>query len=196
MNSFGDYYNDLAAWEQKAVASLIAPWNTSDIQSIVDEFGTAFQACSFATTFLTVPPGTTNQSIGNRVAEFLTNHMNRHLRGFQIEDCSGAGYPDKQLREVTTGRLFVCEIKATSHFKPSDSNRIVLTSSSEKLRRKFTPPLHHLLVTACYIDHGGQLELQNARLDFLEPTTPVNVRLEASVSRRLLAQAAHRNFTF
>ena len=196
MSNFYDYYNDLAVWEQNAVVSLIAAWNPTDVENIVGEFRTAFQKCAFATTFLAVPAGTSNQSIGNKVAEFFSNHMNRHLKGFRIEDCSGPGYPDKQLREVGAGRLFICEIKATSHFNPNDSNRIVLTSSSEKLRRKFTPPLHHLLVTACYVDHNGQLELQNARLDFLEPTTPVNVRLEASVSQRLLAQATHRNFTF
>jgi hypothetical protein len=48
---------------------------------------------------------------------------------------------------------------------------------------KFQPPLHHFLVTACYVDHNGQLELQTSSL-------------EASVSQRLLVQAAHRNFTF
>jgi hypothetical protein len=196
MSNFNDYYKDLAAWEQKPVVPLIAAWKVDDVQNVVNDFRAGSQACSFATTLLPIPPGTTNQSIGNKVAEFFTNHMNRHLRAFRIEDCSGAGYPDKQLREVGTGRLFVCEIKATSHFNPSDSNRIVLTSSSEKLRRKFRPPLHHLLVTACYVDHDGQLEIETTRLDFLEPTTPVNVRLEASVSQRLLAQAAHSNFTF
>lgn len=196
MSDFNDYYYDLAAWEQKPVLPLIAAWDSSDVQNIVSEFRTAFQASSFATTLLPIPPGTTNQSIGNRIAQFFVNQMNQHLRAFRLEDCSGPGYPDKELREVGTGRLFICEIKATSHFNPSDSNRIVLTSSSEKLRRKFRPPLHHLLVTVCYIDHNGQLELQRSRLDFLEPTTLVNVRLEASVSQRLLAQAAHRNFTF
>jgi hypothetical protein len=196
MSNFYDYYNDLAVWEQKPVVPLIAIWNPNDVQNIADVFGAAFQASSFETTFLSVAPETTNQAIGNKVAEFFSTHMNLHLRGFRIEDCSGPGYPDKQLREVSTNLLFVCEIKATSHFNPKDSNRIVLTSSSEKLRCKFKPPLHHLVVTASYVDHGGRLELQSARLDFLEPTTPVNVRMEASVSQRLLAQAVHRNFTF
>jgi len=196
MSNFDDYYNDLAAWEQNPVVPLIDVWIPNDVQNISDEFRVAFQACSFAATFLPVPPGTTNQSVGNKVAEFFSTDMNRHLEGFRIEGCSGPGYPDKELREVDTGRLFLCEIKATSHFNPNDSNRIVLTSSSEKVRRKFKPPRHHLLVTACYVDQAGQLELQETRLDFLEPTTPVNVRLEASVSQRLLAQASHRNFTF
>jgi hypothetical protein len=34
------------------------------------------------------------------------------------------------------------------------------------------------------------------RLDFLEPKMEVDVRLEASVSQRLLAQAPHKKFTF
>jgi len=202
MSNFSDYYNDLAAWEQKEAVPLIHEWNQNDVQNIANDFADAFRSCPFATTFLAVPPGTTNQAIGNKMAEFFTSHINQNLRAFQVEKCSGSGYPDKQLREIGpdrlfgTGRLFVCEIKATSHFDPKDSNRIVLTSSSRKLRSKFRPPLHHLLVTLCYVDHAGQLELKNLRLDFLEPKMEVDVRLEASVSQRLLAQAPHKKFTF
>lgn len=196
MSNFDDYYNDLAAWEQNPAVPLIAAWNADDVQNVITAFQAAFQACSFATSLLGIPPGTTNQSIGNKVAEFFTSHMYGDLGAFRIEDCSGAGYPDKQLREVGPGPMFICKIKATSHLNLTDSNRIVLTGSSEKLRRKFRPPLHRLLVTACYVDHNGQLQIQTTRLDFLEPTTPANVRFEASVSQRLLAQAAHKNFAF
>jgi hypothetical protein len=57
MSSFNDYYNDLAAWEQKLVLPLIAAWDSNGVQNIVNEFRAAFQACSFVTTFLTIPCG-------------------------------------------------------------------------------------------------------------------------------------------
>jgi len=162
---------------------------------IVADFRAAIPSCGFSANLLTVLATASNQSIGNKVADFLVSTVNRQLRSFRIENCSGAGYPDKVLRRLADLRLFVFELKATSEFDCNDSNRIVLTSSSQKLRRYFSSPINHLLATACYRLDGTQIEVQNLRLDFLEPTTPVNVRLEASVSQRLLARGAHANFT-
>jgi hypothetical protein len=122
--------------------------------------------------------------------------INSHLATLRIEDCSGAGYPDKRLRKLSDSRTLVFELKATSEFDPTDSNRIVLTSPSEKLRRYFRMPINHLMATACYHQQGSQIEIHHLRLDFLEPSTPVNVRLEASVSQRILAKGIHPNFTF
>lgn len=105
------------------------------------------------------------------------------------------GQSDKRLRNLSDSRIFVFELEATSEFDPSDSNRIVLTSSSEKLRRYFNPPINHLLATACYRKEGTQIHIHNLRLDYLEPSTPVNVRLEAFVSQRILAKGVHPNVT-
>jgi hypothetical protein len=37
--------------------------------------------------------------------------------------------------------------------------------------------------------------ISSLRLDFIGPNTQVNIRLEASVSHRLLAEATHRSTT-
>jgi hypothetical protein len=196
MNDLASYYQSLADWEGKPAADLVGAWNSGDMEEIAGDFGAAFSAADFGSSPLTVGAATSNQSIGNKVAEFLVAGMNQHLGRFRIESCSGAGYPDKRLVRRGDGRVFAFELKATSEFDPNDSNRIVLTSSSDKLRRCFRPPVCHLLGTACYEQDGGEVEIQRLRLDFLEPSTPVNVRLEASVSQRLLARGTQRNFLF
>jgi hypothetical protein len=190
------YYQKLAAWEDKPVIDLVAGWQESHIAAIAEDFKAAFYASNFAANPLTVPGNLSNQAVGNRLAEFFVRQINNRLKAHSIEDCSGAGYPDKRLRAMADQNVFVFELKATSEFDPNDSNRIVLTSSSEKLRRYFRPPINHLLATVCYNQDGTQIRLENLRLDFLAPSTPVNVRLEASVSQRILSRAAHPHFTF
>ena len=196
MNDLAGYYQSLAEWEGKPAIDLVAVWNSREVEEISEDFRAAFSAAGFAGVPLTVGAATSNQSIGNKVAEFLVGRINRHLQQFSIEACSGAGYPDKRLLRRSDRMPFVFELKATSEFDPNDSNRLVLTSSSEKLRRYFQAPVFHLLATACYDQNGDEVEIQNLRLDFLEPSTPVNVRLEASVSQRLLARGVHKNFLF
>src|SRR5437899_1051543 len=144
------YYQKLAAWEGKPLVDLIADWQESHIAAISADFKAAFQTSNFLAHPLTVPDDLSNQAVGNRVAEFFARQINNHLKAYAIEDCSGAGYPDKRLRAMASATVFVFELKATSEFDPNDSNRIVLTSSSEKLRRYFRPPINHLLATACY----------------------------------------------
>ncbi len=82
-------------------------------------------------------------------------------------------------------------MKATSDWNPNDSNRRVLTSSSTKLRAQFEAPIHYLLLTAIYRVEGGNARINGIRLDFLAPQTQVNVRLEASVSHKLLSNSTH-----
>jgi len=195
MSDLATYYRNLATWEGKPVVELVAPWSQTDVQDIGNDFRTAFGLADLRGHPLTVGLGVTNQSIGNKVADFFVTNLNRHLGQFRIEDCSGAGYPDKRLVRLSDRGVFAFELKATSDFDPNDSNRIVLTSSSEKLRRYFRPPVFHILATACYGQKGTQIEIGRLRLDFLEPTTPVNVRLEASVSQRILARATHPNIS-
>lgn len=196
MSYLSSYYERLASWEGKEPVPLIAAWDPGDISAISSDFGAAFQRGQFYCLPLPIVAGTSNQSIGNKVAEFLVENINQHLQRFRIERCSGPGYPDKRLLCLADKRVFAFELKATSEFDPGDSNRIVLTSSSEKLRRYFRAPISHLLGTACYELGDGKVCIQKLRLDFLEPDTPVNIRLEASVSQRMLAKGAHKNFCF
>lgn len=82
-------------------------------------------------------------------------------------------------------------MKATSGWNPKDANRRVLTSSSKKLRSQFSEPIHHLLLTVLYSNSQNSANIERIRLDFLEPTTIVNVRLEASVNHKILANSLH-----
>jgi hypothetical protein len=89
------------------------------------------------------------------------------------------------------------EMKATSQWNPADSNRRVLTSSSAKIRNNFCPPIYHLNCTVMYDPSDSDAATINAlRLDFLQPTTLVNVRLEASVNHKILSSGIHPTVTF
>src|SRR5206468_5925978 len=88
-----------------------------------------------------VRTGSTNQSIGNQAEMFFVERLDGSLQRFGILSCPGHGYPDKQLHDLSSGRRFPLELKATSQWNPSDSNRRVLTSSSGKLRSNFVAPV-------------------------------------------------------
>jgi len=139
--------------------------------------------------------GSTNQSIGNQVADFFVPAINQHLQNYRIDACPGGGYPDKILVEIASGRTFPFELKATSTWDVADSNRRVVTSSSRKLRQRFPGAVNHVPATLLYATPAGVSRISSLRLDFIEPSTLVNIRLEASVSHRLLAQATHRSTT-
>ncbi|HEY5742347.1 MAG TPA: hypothetical protein VIS99_07380 [Terrimicrobiaceae bacterium] len=53
----------------------------------------------------------------------------------------------------------------------------------------------HVLATVIYQRMVDVYKVKGLRPDFLEPTTLVNVRLEGSVSHRLLARSSHRSIT-
>jgi hypothetical protein len=53
-------------------------------------------------------------------------------------------------------------------------------------------PPAHLICTVLYREETSSV--QGLRLDFLEPDSEVNIRLEASTSQRLLTQGEHQKF--
>jgi hypothetical protein len=59
------------------------------------------------------------------------------------------------------------------------------------LRTQFPGPVHHLLATVIYSAAADDVRIDRLRLDFLEPTTTVNVRLEASVNHKIQATDGH-----
>jgi hypothetical protein len=95
----------------------------------------------------------------------------------------------------STNQKIPLEIKATSCWNPKDSNRRVLSSSSRKLRKFFQNPICHLLGTILYTVIGNGRQIDAVRLDFIEPETIVNIRLEAEVNHRLLSEGQHRSIT-
>jgi hypothetical protein len=190
-----EYYNELQRREGLDPVELVAEWAQPDTDAISAAFRNAFAASRIIEQAIPIRPGSTNQSIGNQVADFFVPVMNQNLQAYRIDACPGGGYPDKILVEIASRRTFPFELKATSTWDATDSNRRVLTSSSRKLRQRFPGAVNHVLATMLYATGAGISRVQSLRLDFIEPATLVNIRLEASVSHRLLAQATHRTTT-
>ncbi len=195
MPTLEQYYIQLQTREGMPPSRLVAPWTAQEIDAISGAFCTLFDGEGIRGAAVPIRGESTNQSIGNQVADFFVGILYNRLPEHQVVPCPGAGYPDRALHSQATGKSFPFELKATSNWDPSDSNRRVLTSSSRKLRERFHDPINHVLATVIYQRAGDVYEVKGLRLDFLEPTTLVNVRLEGSVSHRLLTRSGHRSLT-
>lgn len=193
MKHFAEYYKDLLDWEDVKFQELISDWREDLIEEIKKDFQSAVANSKLKG--LAFIPNKTNQSVGNQVEIVALEKLNEHLITFQIENCAGAGYPDRVLTKGDVKQIAL-EMKATGDWNPKDSNRRVLTSSSKKLREKFILPIYHLLCTIVYKSEDGKAEIDSLRLDFIEPLTEVSVRLEASVSHKILTNATHKSIVF
>lgn len=186
------YYRELSEREGMPPANLVSAWDPGGKRVIRRALKQAFGRCDFQCSPMGTAAGITNRSmLGHRVARFFEQTMGRHLHGFKIIDCKGCGYPDKQLLWLNRNRSYALEIKAAHSFSSSNGLRVTMSCSSGKLRKCFRPPIRHLLATICYRQAAGKLWVDMLRLDFLEPWTSVQVRLEASVTQRLLCRGGH-----
>lgn len=211
MSTLGKYYQDLLSWEQlyhepvgqqpsrlrdslrgqQQHRELVAQWPQTLRESIESAFVNAVSNSGLKDSVCSLNPGSSNQSIGNQVEDYTIQRLNTKISEFSISRCSGPGYPDQTLTQIATGTRMPLEVKATSNWDERDTNRRVLTSSSKKLRAQFDGPIYHLLLTILYSENEDSATINAIRLDFLEPTTPVNVRLEASVNHKILAEGHH-----
>ena len=138
----------------------------------------------------------TNQAKGNKAADFLVQKLNAHLpHGGKISYAAGHGYPDRILH--VNSQKICLEIKATSEWKDGDSNRRVLLSTPDKIIKLLNadavdkPPAHLI----CTVIYERQLSIiTTIRLDFINPKSKINIRLEASTSQRFLTQGSHEKF--
>ncbi len=192
-NNLADYYRDLLIWEAQQHRQLIHTWPPELVVAIEAAFVAAAPASSIKGSKCPIRAGSTNQSIGNQVEDYAITKLSSVIRGFTILPCSGAGYPDKTLVHEPSALRMPLEVKVTSNWNPCDSNRRVLTSSSEKLRTQFSDPIYHLLLTIIYSPARLHAQVNTIRLDFLEPTTTVSVRLEASINHKILSDGSHHS---
>ena len=195
MFNLENYYRDLAKWEKQPLIPLVHAWPKPLRNAVEFDFVAATASCKIKSANCPIRPASTNQSIGNQVEEYTISKLNGHLSEFSIAPCKSSGYPDKMLTQKTTRLKMPLEFKASRDWNPNDANRRVLTSSSKKLRRQFPAPIHHLLLTVLYSPAPRYITIQSLRLDFLEPSTAVNVRLEASVNHKILANGPHHSRT-
>ncbi len=195
MSNLSDYYRDLLRWEGKQHRQLVHEW-PHELRDMVElAFVNAVSESSIKGSSCPIKPHSTNQSRGNQVEKYTIKTINSAISGFSILKCSGPGYPDQNLIQQILGCSIPLEVKATKDWNEKDSNRRVLTSSSKKLRAQFSDPIYHLILTVLYMYHDGEknAKIDTIRLDFLEPSTTVNVRLEASVNHKILANGPHRS---
>jgi hypothetical protein len=195
MTTLNDFYSELLTREGVPYQQLISCWDVALITRVEQAFRTAVQNSGIKNQPFHFKSGSSNQSWGNQVEDHFVAIISQHLKNFMIGECVGKGYPDRCLRETDAGSACPLEIKATSQWNPQDTNRRVLTSSSAKLRANFAPPVQHLLATVQYSVANHTSNITAIRLDFLEPTTLVNIRLEASVTHQILAQGTHTSVT-
>jgi hypothetical protein len=187
MKTLKNYFRELLVRQGERPVELVAKWNPGEVQRIRSRFRAASRSCGLGRKHLDVERNLSSQALGNRLARFLSSQLTGHLQDFTIEACAGQGYPDRRLVWSNGGRAFALELKATTRFEPKDNNRVILTSAPDKLLRWFTPPVHHLVATFRYEREGGRVRVRALRLAFLQPWTKVYVRLEASMTQRLLA---------
>lgn len=195
MKTFAEYYKDLLEWENIAQRELISTWHKDLVVEIEQDYMQAVINAKVKDSFCAIRENSTNQSIGNQVETYAIGELNKFLKVFAIENCLGAGYPDRVLAKGDFKQVAL-EMKATSNWNANDSNRRVLTSSSKKLREKFIAPIYHLICTIIYQNQKPQYKIEAVRLDFIEPQTPVSVRLEASVNHKILASGTHKSIVF
>ena len=134
MKNFAEYYKDLLEWEAIEFQELISAWELDLIEEIKSDFEQAIVNSMFIGSFYMIPHGTKNQSLGNKLADYFTEHLNKNLQVFKVENCvngskKGTGYPDKVLVKDDFKHVAL-ELKATSGWDSKDTNRRVLTSSS------------------------------------------------------------------
>ena len=195
MPRFDHYLRELQVREGLAPVPLIRQWTLQESTAIIRNIRFAVRQSGLIGSAIPNFVGT-NQSKGNKAADHFFNLVPPQLRaGNRIAKAGGAGYPDMLYSIGGTG--FCMEMKATSKWKPRDSNRRVLTSSPRKLlrllqARAIDDPPAHFICTLQYDDTAATV--RQIRLDFLESDSTVNIRLEASTSQKLLESGAHRRY--
>ena len=194
--TFSDYLDEVQRYAGLAPRPLICGWKPSVAQSVENAVGAAIQASTYIGWSMPNFSGS-NQSLGNQAAKaFISKIKGSFSTGFKIETAPQAGYPDTII--TIHGEKHFLEFKATSDWKEKDGNRRVLTSSPIKMRTLIADglvddPPAHAMATVHYLKGGSRVT--GFRLDFLEPNSAVNVRLEASTSHKLLHDGHQRTWT-
>lgn len=193
MAHFENYLIELQERQGLVPKPLIRPWKDEEINQIVEALCLAINSSRFIGTPIRNFGGS-NQSKGNRAADHFVATVPHHLPAYcKVKGAVGKGYPD--LLCVLNDKGFALELKATSNWQDGDSNRRVLTSSPTKMldliaSGSLDNPPPHLVCSVLYRDDGI---VTGTRLDFLQPQSEVNIRLEASTSQKLLAAGPHRS---
>jgi hypothetical protein len=171
---------------------LVSQWDEKVKQTIADAFQEAWSRGKFQKFEIRLPQGLSNQSRGTRLWAEFRPILEDHLDGFSFNSCKKTGYPDKQLVSDSE-TSFAFEEKAHTNWNESDGNRVVICSSTKRLRATFTPPINHVWATLYHSvrdeENHTVCTIHQLDLHFAEPGTLVARRLEISTSNKLLHQS-------
>jgi hypothetical protein len=95
-----DYYRELQICEGLTPTELIAEWDNTAVNEISADFSAAMTNSQMTQQVVPIRPGSSNQSVGNQVADFFTLQFPAFLAKHVIPACSDAGYPDKILQSL------------------------------------------------------------------------------------------------
>jgi hypothetical protein len=87
MPTFNEYYTRLQIHEGLTALPLVAPWLPSDVEAIVTAFRAAFDAEGLRGAPVPIRDESTNQSIGNQVADFFIGLLHNRLPQHQVVPC-------------------------------------------------------------------------------------------------------------
>jgi hypothetical protein len=192
-----EYYRLLCKFEGLPNREFISPWNPANVAAIKAAIETGVENCRIE---FEVDEDISDSALPNMIEKKFRPGVNPHLRGYELCECKGKGYPDDFLRHCADGTKDPFEIKAKTGFCPQNGLRQVFLCTSRKLRRQFPAdnPICHLFGTVFYSepcrDRQRPVQIIGFLLEFLEPSTIVEVRLESSASQRLLSKGSHEKF--
>ena len=171
---------------------LIGSWKDREVRAVKAAIEAAVKNAGYIGKTMPIS-GLSNQAIGNASENFFVDQVNPHLNdAIKAPTGCGGGYPDRVIH--INGKRYCMELKATKSWEERDSHRRVLTSSPDRLLKliennKVDDPPAHLVGTVLYDKEQGII--REFRVDFFEPRTVVNFRLEASTTQKLLSQDSH-----
>jgi hypothetical protein len=130
-----------------------------------------------------------NQAIGNKAADWLIGELESvsTTQWTSKKSDVSSGYPDAFA--LTPRNIVFLEIKSSSSWELSDSNRRVLLSSPHRMRglaRKYGDLRlkKHMLISIDYSNGGDHIEIRGFHIAFLQPDFQVSKRVEASTSQK------------
>lgn len=196
MKTFAEYYELLLKWEKEPQRKLIYMWRKNLINEVAKDFEQSIKRSKVLGLSCDLREGKESQADGNDVDNFVVEKLNEKLRVFKIYKCPEKGYPDRILAKGSIKQIAL-EMKSTGSWNSKDTQRRVLTSSSKKLRVNFTDPIYHLICNVTYKKLKQKAEILTIRLDFINPRSFVNIRLEASSTHKIFDKGNHekREFT-
>ncbi len=197
MTRFDEYLKESQDRMNLNPIPLIRDWKFNEINDVINDFENALDNSDIISSQIPNLSGT-NQSKGNQVEKyFVSKLINEWSSGDGIFDAPGKGYPDRIL--IIRNQKYLMEIKATSNWNERDSIRRVLTASPQKMRDLVNrnivgnPPAH-LIITVIY--SRNQSTIGSIRMDFINSTTEIDVRFEASTSQKRLTNGDHETKIF